>query len=393
MKYDKEKLDELIVGYLTDNLHAEELVELNSWMDASEENITYMNEYCHIWMVTKALTNPNEFDNKAAFNKFSKKVKTSIVLQDTANYVSRKQFKIKTSFLRIAAFIIVFFGLGFIAKNLLIKRSTDSLITCQEIIVPIGSQTTVLLPDQSVVILNAGSKIRYYSNFGVKDREVWLQGEGFFTVAKNKEKPFIVRAGSLVIKALGTKFNVKAYPLENTIETALIEGKVKVERLQNDNLNHKSVAGLGILVPNECIIYTKDKVENNINFLSILQTPYDELDRASDLEMSHLTNISFIKNVDLRSIISWKEKRWIIKRERLDKLAILLERKYDVKIIFQNESLKSLRFSGTIEDESIDQVINAVSLTSAVLYKIEGRTIYLRNNSPLIPDYNHVPNK
>lgn len=393
MKYDKEKYDELIVGYLTDNLDAEELVELNSWMDANEGNITYMNEYCHIWMASKALTNPNEFDHKAAFNKFSQKVKASIALQDKANYVNRKHFKINTSFLRIVAFIIVSFGLGFTAKNLLIKRSTDSLITCQEITVPIGSQTTVLLPDQSVVILNAGSKIRYYSNFGVKDREVWLQGEGYFTVAKNKEKTFIVRAGSLVIKALGTKFNVKAYPLENTIETALIEGKVKVERLQNDNLKHKSVAGLGILLPNEYIIYTKDKVENNINFLSILQTPYNELDRASDLDISHLTNISFIKNIDLQSIISWKEKRWLIKRERLDKLAILLERKYGVKIIFQNESLKSLRFSGTIEDESIDQVIKAVSLSSAVLYKIEGRNIYLRNNSPLIPVYNHVPNK
>ena len=163
------------------------------------------------------------------------------------------RFKVNYTFVRIAAIILVSFGLGFVANYIIDNRKTVSMAAFQEVVAPLGSQTQVLLPDQSVVVLNAGSKIRYYSNFGVKNREIWLQGEGYFTVAKNREKSFIVRAGSLVIKALGTQFNVKAYPTENTIETALVEGKVKIERIKTDPRNNKMVAGIGFLTPKGAI--------------------------------------------------------------------------------------------------------------------------------------------
>ena len=107
--------------------------------------------------------------------------------------------------------------------------SVDSI----EVIAPIGSRTVVQLSDGSEVHLNYGSKIKYPQVFSGDTREVILSGEGYFQVAHNPDKPFIVNTGKLNVKALGTVFNVLAYPGEDNIETTLIEGKVVLEQTEN----------------------------------------------------------------------------------------------------------------------------------------------------------------
>lgn len=393
MEIEKEKYKELIVGYLSGNLNDEEYERLNSWLEEDDRNMGYFNEYSQTWLASMASSNPKGFDAKNAFNKFEQKVSASLEAQDDSDSIKPNLFKINYTFLRIAAIILVSFGLGFVANYFYSNKTTSSLSAFQEIEVPLGSQTQVLLPDQSIVLLNAGSKIRYYSDYGVKNREVWLQGEGYFTVTKNKAKSFIVRAGSLAIKALGTQFNVKAYPTEGIIETALVEGKIKIERIQTDSRNLKRVASIGFLNPRERLIYKENNVEKLIREPVGEDTPYDALIRETDLDVTHLANISFEKNVDLRPFISWKGKRWIIKGEELGKLAIKLERKYDVNIAFENERLKHLHFSGILEDESIEQVFKAVSLSSPVLFAIDGKNVYLKYNNQFMTMYGRAYNK
>jgi transmembrane sensor len=141
------------------------------------------------------------------------------------------------------------------------------------------------------------------------------------------------------------------------------------------------------LNPKERLIYKEDQTEMAINERVGEDTPYDALIKEADLDIAQIPNVSMEKNIDVRPFISWNGKRWIIKEEELGKLAVKLERKYDVKIIFENERLKHLRFSGTLEDESIEQVFKAVSLVSPVRYKIEGKNVFLQYNSQFMSVY------
>ena len=105
-----------------------------------------------------------------------------------------------------------------------------------EIKVPLGAISEIILPDSSQVMLNAGSTIRFRSDYNSNNRDIQLQGEGYFKVAKNENLPLIVNTGNLKIKAVGTEFNVKAYPDEGIIETTLVSGIVEISKEGQDNV-------------------------------------------------------------------------------------------------------------------------------------------------------------
>ena len=139
------------------------------------------------------------------------------------------------SWISKAAAIILFPVLAFLfytvsendkLTNQIATVSVDSL----EVIAPVGSRTVVELSDGSVVHLNYGSRIKYPQNFSGETRSVALIGEGYFEVAHNPDKPFMVSTEKMDIKAVGTVFNVNAYPETNNIATTLIEGKVLLEK-------------------------------------------------------------------------------------------------------------------------------------------------------------------
>lgn len=94
--------------------------------------------------------------------------------------------------------------------------------------VPDGAKSKITFPDGSIVWLNAGSKVKYDSNFAKASRKVELTGEGYFEVSKNKELPFVVSTGKLSVKVLGTKFNLKSYEEDSELKVTLKEGAVKV---------------------------------------------------------------------------------------------------------------------------------------------------------------------
>src|SRR5690554_5548872 len=125
--------------------------------------------------------------------------------------------------------------------------SVDSL----EVISPAGSRTVAELSDGTVVHLNYGSRIKYPQNFVGKIRGALLTGEGYFEVIHNPDKPFVVNAGGLKVKAVGTSFNVNAYAENNTVATTLVEGKVILEKQASDN----NFVKLCEMRPNQHITY------------------------------------------------------------------------------------------------------------------------------------------
>lgn len=132
-------------------------------------------------------------------------------------------------FLRVAAMIVVAFGLGYFWQS----EKTEGPIAMQTISVPAGQCVNVTLPDGSNIWLNAQTTIQYPVSFNKENRQVKLDGEAYFDVAKDSKRPFIVNTKECSVEVLGTKFNIDAYSSRDKFETVLMEGSVKVSMLDD----------------------------------------------------------------------------------------------------------------------------------------------------------------
>jgi transmembrane sensor len=226
-----------------------------------------------------------------------------------------------------------------------------------------GSKTHVVLPDGTLVWLNAGSRIIYDKNYGVTLREVSLTGEAFFDVARNAEKPFLIHTARIDIRVLGTRFNVRSYPTDKTTEATLIRGSIEVSI--KDRPSEKI-----ILKPNEKLVVANDDSTLHRN------TP----GRSGSIDES-LVNIRKPTFEPVTGAIvetSWVDNKLIFQDEDFGDLAASMERWYGVEIHFSSPGLKEWHFTGSFQNETIQQALDALKLTADFTYKIDGDrvTIY-----------------
>lgn len=209
-------------------------------------------------------------------------------------------------------------------------------------IAPEGSISQLVLPDSTFVSLNSGSEIKYVTNDKKKLREIFLNGEAWFDVKKNKKSPFIVHTSFYDVMVMGTQFNVKAYPEDNEIVTTLEKGTVNV--MSSGNFKMKS----RILNPGDQLVYNVDD-----NYLK--------------------TN-----KVNTRIYTSWKDNKLIFINMNLKELIVLLERKYGVDIEVKCNVILDYHYDGTIKNETILEVLDILKETLPVDYKIEGQKIIIQ---------------
>ena len=216
------------------------------------------------------------------------------------------------------------------------KNSKDMYIN-----VEMGQKANMTLPDGTQVWLNSAGSLSYSNSYNKKDRVVYLQGEAFFEVSKDKKRPFKVMVNELTVEVLGTSFNVKAYPEDDQISTTLIEGHLKV----SDNKE-------------SCILYPNEKIIFNKQSHSFTKTTLMDAERSC----------------------SWKNNELAFEQEPLEEIAKILERMYNIKIIFTSEDLKKIRFSGKVKNNNLESVLQLVSLTSPIQYSIKDSVIVIEEN-------------
>jgi ferric-dicitrate binding protein FerR (iron transport regulator) len=279
--------------------------------------------------------------------------------------------------LKIAAIVIPFFVLGgTLSYYILQNRQKPENITYTEIRAPYGARTEIILPDGSRVWLNAGSRIKYMNVFNRDNREIQLHGEAYFKVAKNADLPFDVKTGDLSIQALGTEFNVKSYDDEDIIETTLVEGKISINQ-------GRKKKGSVYLEPHQQALYMKYNKNLTVKDLNAVKETRPEV-------LKFRQGIIYIaEKIDPQPIVAWKENRLILKGEELSSLVIKLERKYDVKFIFASEKLKDFRFSGTLENETLTQVLDVIKLSAPLGYKLQGKTVMIFENKQRTEQFNY----
>jgi len=201
-----------------------------------------------------------------------------------------------------------------------------------QLIVPFGKTTRITLSDGTIVFLNSGSRLVYPDRFSGNSREVLLQGEAYFDVAKVKKSSFVVKTTDIDVKVLGTKFNVSAYKEDKLVETILEEGKVQIHR-SNKDFFAKSVE----LSPGQKASFNKsgDKIE--------------------------------VKEVDVDEYILWKDGLLKFSSESLVKVISKVERFYNVKINYDMEDIMNIKMSGKLDlDTDINVVLDIISEASVV---------------------------
>ena len=196
-----------------------------------------------------------------------------------------------------------------------------------------GSVSIVELADGTKIWLNSGSSLTYQEDPKGKQRLAELTGEAFFEVTHNENSPFLIKAGKLTIRDLGTTFNIKAYPKDNLIETSLVEGKAEIL----NNSGHS----LEILKPGDNAIYT---------------SATEKID---------------IKPIANNVLSAWREGKFVIRDQRLEDIFKEVSRWYDVKFQFENEILKDYKYTGNIKKSTTAQhILKMLKLTTHFNYRI-----------------------
>ncbi|MBN2612001.1 MAG: FecR family protein [Bacteroidales bacterium] len=370
---------DLIIKFLTKEISEAELNTLNQWIEEHEQNRDIFLKLKQTWLNAgniPASQPPNVYQSlDNLWNKIHEK-------QEHHNKKRNFYFRYRKH-IAIAASWMLFFILGSVFSDILSKNNATASRasnTQTEIIAPLGSKCKVMLPDNTEVWLNAGSRIYYDITYQTTQRLVHLEGEAYFSVARQEDCPFRVQTSDLMVTALGTKFNVKAYPEEETITTTLEEGKIDVKLLSG-----KRKAEQIVLKPNDNIVFYRS--DYSIKFDGSDENIVSG--RVSDKSGSqHKVEIKSDVNTELYT--SWKEDRWIFLGEPLPSLAAKLERRFNMRIVFAEELLRNYKFSGTIENETIEQILQALRLTAPLKYTIEKNTVVLSVDYQLVKKYRKI---
>jgi ferric-dicitrate binding protein FerR (iron transport regulator) len=231
-----------------------------------------------------------------------------------------------------------------------------------------GNRTKIVLPDGSQVWLNAGSELKYNLEvFNKNLREVSLNGEAFFDVVKNTERPFIIHTKKMDLKVLGTAFNVRSYSDEKMAEASLIRGSIEVTL--KDRKDQKI-----ILKPNEKISIASQGIEKNVvadNKAAAIPTTAEIIPQilVKELHPNPVSNII--------GEIAWTQNKLFFENESLENVALLLERWFGKKIMIQKESLKEVRYTGNFEKETLEEILNALQLSAPFSFKTEDNSIVI----------------
>jgi len=231
-------------------------------------------------------------------------------------------------------------GIFFSTKYYSAKSNQKSIsLTYNEVYASVDAITKVILPDGTNVWLNHSSSLRYPATFQGKFRNVELVGEGYFEVAHNSRIPFIVNTGDLQIEALGTTFNVMAYPDENRIETSLINGIVEIKKFGKD----RKIENIYKMKPTDLTIYDKNSKE------------------------------VFIKTINDDRYFSWKDGKLVFTSEPMEEVVKKLSRWFNVDIQIKDHELKDLTLTATFVNETLPQVMELLTFVSPVSYTISDR--------------------
>ncbi|CAM3534358.1 FecR family protein [Flavobacterium chungbukense] len=357
---------EIIYKYLSNEASEQEVEQLFEWINASEENKKQFIILKKTWALT-ALTGTisrevpvvtlKPKNNTRKYFKYAAILVVCIGLARLAFYFNERTTTSKEIVLELGDGRLEYFSekkLNALVndKGELVARKfpnqiiyfgkvLDTEVLYHTLTVPYGKTFKLKLSDGTLVNLNSGTTLRYPEQFGINGkRNVYLTGEAFFDVAKDKQHPFIVHSDEVDIEVLGTKFNVNAYPEEKTVSSVLVEGSIQMSEKDNP-LNAV------LLKPNQMAVWQNDSKK------------------------------IVTKTVDPAFYEAWTLGEITFKNTPFSSIAKIIERTYDVEIINENAVLAKQNFTGSIKisESSVENILELLKRDTPFNYSIKQNTI------------------
>lgn len=313
----EQTINDLLAKYLADETDAHESDEISEWIVASEDNQKTFEHSKLVWDGTKNIQNQQKVDVDAAWTKLSITNKKEIKSFDNQDAKPVVKLNWLNNLLKIAAILVVLFGLWFVA--------TKQFSTPQSDVVTFKSANQAIekiLPDGTKILLSKNSEITYPKAFEGDTREINLTGEGFFNVYHDAVHPFIIHTQGTDVRVLGTTFNVRAYDAQ--VQVLVRTGKVQFSK--NDN---KVILTKG----------QKGEIFANANTIIKSEIAKDE---------------TFIKD---------KSNSFVFNKMSLGEVANTLSKQFNKDIKFSQDKIKNCKLTATFEYENLENIITVIAET------------------------------
>lgn len=333
MENNFEHIEDIIAKYLAGEANAEEIALLDKWRKLSSENEKEFNLFGKLFDAGASLRDVIPVDTDAAWIKLKKSISHK---EENGKIIPLRQPSNRSTFIRIAAAVLIVAGLGMLAFFLTLPT--------EERLAQINTTDRIekdTLPDGSTITLNKNTTLAYSTDHFSKKRIVKLKGEAFFDVKHDETNPFIVEAADLKIEDVGTSFNVKANESSDVIIISVVSGEVKVTTVSDQilSLNAGEEASYNVKTK---IIGKKETINDNIS--------------------AYANKVFVFENAELGSVIK------------------VLNDVYDVQLGLENMDLKSCKITVTFNDEPIDDIAFVIAETLGLKVKNENEQIVFYGN-------------
>ena len=379
---EQNEIDEKLLAYLLDELDDVGREEVKAWLEESEGNKEYFREFQRVYLEFQWGVYAREV--KSDFNLLRKKLRKRsslqvwygvaaavVILLSVGGMLLWNSGEIEEKPVQVAkkvtiqpgksqAILVLSSGeevaMGNVSRQLEEKDGTSVVVSetgrisyqsaegkggttkdtarvMNRLVIPRGGEFNLTLSDGTRVWLNAETELRYPVQFNGKERVVYLKGEAYFEVSKNKEKPFLVQVDDMSVKVYGTEFNVNTY---NKIETVLVTGSVGM------NQGGKEV----LLKPNQKGVF--DQVSGKIT----------------------------VEDVDVLAYVSWKNGDFIFRNESLNSIMDKLSRWYGLEVLYQDAGLQEVRLSGNLKRyKDVRELFVSFEKISDARFKVQGNKV------------------
>ncbi len=329
-----------IAGYLNGELSEQDERILFQWVNSDPENQAIFEQTKKIWESSSDPTEDFEPDTDRAWQRFKFRIDSEKEYEAEPHRAEQespekgKEKRLWPQFLRVAAVLAVFLGMGYFVHTTFFEENMIVLTTAA------GEKVSHTLPDSSQVWLNENSQLSYAADFNADHRMVQLRGEAFFDVKKAEGKRFTVLTDEAKTEVIGTSFNVSDYPGQ-PVRVQVATGKVAFSPRNEDN--------------------------------SIFLEPGMEgvLEKSSTPEKSEIEDPNFR---------AWQNEELVFSNTSLQQLAQTLEVYFNVQIEIDNPNLNNCRFTATFDQPDITEILKVLSITGNLTYNQQGNRITLNGD-------------
>ncbi|NIT58561.1 MAG: DUF4974 domain-containing protein [Aliifodinibius sp.] len=342
---------QLIANYLAGECTDEEQRKVEQWIDQSQENKRQFQELKRIWQLSgdAVKSRDKEWSIEQEWNRLDSQISKEKVSSRSENSDQKRYWSFRSSsihsgtqkFIRIAAVFLVAALLGVLSYQGWYQPEQEGQEpVLRQISTENGQRANLTLADGTEVMLNADSELKLPTKFASDVREVHLDGEAYFNVSENKDKPFLVHSNGSLVRVLGTAFSVRAYPEDQKVQVVVEEGRVSFGKKKERE------EGKAILDRNELGTF--------------------------DLA-THTVATRTVEDIEL--YMSWRNGYLKFEKTQLEDVGTALERRYDVEVFFEDPSLKKLLLTAYLKSRSLRNVLDVITTSLEIEYQLDDNKV------------------